>query len=243
MSMSKPNTYIDGRNLILMCRNDYFSELAESYVKDKWPGKVFVTKSESNKKPANFSKKVKNAIILSFRSYIILQEKELDECELAINFHPAPPRYPGVGGYNFAIYNEDCEYGVVAHHMTKKIDNGKIIKIQSFPIDDFQSIKTLKDKSNQVLLELFRETVDELIAAGNRKSLDTSWNSINVGWSGIAKTRAELNEFCTVTLETSHVEIQRKYRACYYPPSHSLILKSGEDTYAIFKQETDKRIQ
>ena len=45
----------------------------------------------------------------------------------AINFHPAPPKYPGIGGYNYAIWNEDKEYGVTVHEMAEDIDSGKCI--------------------------------------------------------------------------------------------------------------------
>ena len=36
----------------------------------------------------------------------------LKKAKNAINFHPAPPKYPGSGCYNFAIYNKDKKIGM-----------------------------------------------------------------------------------------------------------------------------------
>ena len=54
--------------------------------------------------------------------------------KLNINFHPSPPRYRGVGGFNLAILNSDKEFGVTAHLMTSKVDDGLIIDMKSFKI-------------------------------------------------------------------------------------------------------------
>jgi methionyl-tRNA formyltransferase len=73
--------------------------------------------------------------IVSFLSRWIVPEKVLKSAAMAsINFHPAPPEYPGVGCYNFALYNEDATYGVTCHHMAPKVDSGNIIDVMRFPL-------------------------------------------------------------------------------------------------------------
>ena len=52
----------------------------------------------------------------------------------SINFHPAPPKYRGRGGINYALYNEEKKFGVTVHLMDQKIDNGKIIAVKYFKI-------------------------------------------------------------------------------------------------------------
>ena len=50
--------------------------------------------------------------ILSFRSLLILPEKIINNAKIAaINFHPGPPKYRGVGCLNYAVYNNEKYYG------------------------------------------------------------------------------------------------------------------------------------
>ena len=68
--------------------------------------------------------------IFNFRSFLILNTKILKMAKIAsINFHPAPPKYRGRGGINYALYNEEKKFGVTVHLMDQKIDNGKIIRM------------------------------------------------------------------------------------------------------------------
>ena len=51
--------------------------------------------------------------IVCFRSLFVLPKRLIDKASIAaINFHPAPPEYPGSGCINFALYDEVNEYGV-----------------------------------------------------------------------------------------------------------------------------------
>ena len=62
-------------------------------------------------------------ILVSYLSPWIIPGKILDKTKLwNINFHPAPPEYPGIGCFNFAIYNREKSYGVTAHLMAEKVD-------------------------------------------------------------------------------------------------------------------------
>ena len=73
--------------------------------------------------------------LISYRNPLILDNKMLVLAKkLNINFHPSPPRYRGVGGYNLAILNSDRKFGATAHLMTNKIDDGLIIDLISFKI-------------------------------------------------------------------------------------------------------------
>ena len=66
---------------------------------------------------------------------MILDNKILNIAnKLNINFHPSPPRYRGVGGYNLAILNSDSKFGITAHLISKKIDDGLIIDLMTFKI-------------------------------------------------------------------------------------------------------------
>ena len=77
----------------------------------------------------------------------------------AVNFHSAPlPEYKGVFGFNFAIYNQETEYGVTAHKLSNKFDSGDIIEVDRFPIDSSKiTVKELVEKSERRLFELFKK--------------------------------------------------------------------------------------
>ena len=66
--------------------------------------------------------------IICFRSYFIIPKSLLDSAKVAaINFHPGSVEYPGSGCLNWALYDNAKIYGVTAHMMNEKIDNGVII--------------------------------------------------------------------------------------------------------------------
>ena len=49
---------------------------------------------------------------------------------MAINFHPGPPEYRGVGCVNYAFFDNVKSYGCTAHRINQKIDNGPIIDVK-----------------------------------------------------------------------------------------------------------------
>ena len=127
-----------------------------------------------------------------------------------MNFHPATPKYGGIGGYNFAIYNEDEEYGVLCHEMTKKIDTGKIIKVKRFPLNGNETVMELKEKSMKQLLELFHEIIDIIKKDG---ILPVS----NEKWSRKPYTREEFQQLCRLSHDMPREELLKRIRATYYP--------------------------
>jgi phosphoribosylglycinamide formyltransferase-1 len=101
--------------------------------------------------------------IIAFKADLILPRTTL-ECAKkgAINFHPSPPRYRGLGGYWWALHNGDKDYGVTAHHMDEQIDHGTIVKTDSFPILPKETEASLKERAAIHSLMLLRETLDAI---------------------------------------------------------------------------------
>ena len=89
---------------------------------------------------------------------------------MSINFHPGPPEYRGIGCVNFAVLNNEKIFGVTAHLINNKIDNGKILKVFYFKINKSQSLKFLLKKTHQFLLKLALETIDKLLNKKKFKS-------------------------------------------------------------------------
>jgi len=149
-------------------------------------------------------------MIISFLSPWIVPESWLEKAQTAINFHPAPPAYPGTGCYNFALYNEEKEYGVTCHHMLTKVDTGKIISVIKFSTDGCDSILTLKNKTMQYLINQFYEVWDFIISEKELPKSDEVW---------LRKpyTRKDLKELCRITLNMDEEEIKKRIKATTFP--------------------------
>ena len=52
-------------------------------------------------------------ILISYLSPWIVKKISLNQTKLYnLNFHPGPPKFPGIGCYNFALYERVKNYGV-----------------------------------------------------------------------------------------------------------------------------------
>ena len=134
----------------------------------KWSEKIYTTMKdnpnfstiyiESKGRNENFPEEVQlweGDYILCFRSLFILPKSILDKAKIAaINFHPGPPEYPGSGCINFALYEGVLEYGVTAHLMNEKVDNGSILQVNRFPILKKDDLVSLLQKTHQALWDL-----------------------------------------------------------------------------------------
>lgn len=148
--------------------------------------------------------------IISFLSPWKIPEMLLKKAKrAAINFHPGPPEYPGIGCYNFALYDQALEYGVTCHHMAPNVDSGKIIKVLRFPVMPTDGVALLKKRSMAHLLRLFREIMP-LIFKG--EDLPVSHER----WKKKPYTRKELDALCQITADMTEEEIRRRVRATFF---------------------------
>jgi len=127
-----------------------------------------------------------------------------------LNFHPGPPNYPGVGCYNFALYNEEKDYGVTVHLMDKIVDSGKIIGVKRFSILPSDTLYNLVLKSYVFLLTLFFETMDYIFKYD-------SLPKCNEEWTRKAYTRKELEELCKIIPNMSKQEVEKRIKATKFP--------------------------
>ncbi|MHB9024248.1 MAG: formyltransferase family protein [Armatimonadota bacterium] len=115
-------------------------------------------------------------LILSFKNDLVLSPDVLQKAKCAINFHPAPPKYRGVGGYYYAIANGDRQYGVTCHHMVERIDYGPIIQVAYFPLEHDGDVTSLKEKAGRQCLLLLQEILP-LLVTGQLPLTDEVWGS------------------------------------------------------------------
>lgn len=100
-------------------------------------------------------------IVFSFKNYMILPKKITDST-LCINFHPGPPEHPGSCSANWALFNQDSDFGVTAHFMNALVDNGLIFRVRRFPILPDDDLDSLLEKANVEVLMLFQEIVRDM---------------------------------------------------------------------------------
>lgn len=164
--------------------------------------------------------------ILCFRSLFILPKAVIDQANIAaVNFHPAPPEYPGSGCINFALYDNAHEYGVTAHLMNEKVDNGAILEVRRFPVSPSDDLPTVLAQTHSELLALCSDFANEISEKGEALIAEKMKASEHEKWNGKARLMKEMEALKTISPDVSEEELKRVIRATYiegYPPKIEL---------------------
>ena len=140
----------------------------------------------------------------------------------AINFHPGPPEYPGIGCTNFAIYNGEKEFGVTCHHMIAMVDSGSMVAVRRFPVFATDTVYSVTQRCYNEILHLFFELMSSILVG---KALPESTET----WKRKPYTRKQLNQLCELSADMDKAEIDRRVRATTY----------GNKVWAYMKEEGD----
>ena len=194
--------------ILLLDTNEYLGRLAEDYC-----GALFeimcVVRNQRNVKELShevFDTLNNNKIdyIFNFLSAVKVPVEVINSAKkFAINFHPAPPDYPGVGCASYALYDNAKEYGVTAHLMDETYDSGEILSVLKFPILNDDYCDTLFDRALQYTLMLFYNVLYELYTTGEI-------NPCGAKWLRKPSTRKEFEKFMTILPTDQEEEVQRK---------------------------------
>ena len=154
--------------------------------------------------------------ILSFKSDLILSAGDLERPKYgAINFHPAPPYYRGIGGYWHALQNHDISFGCTSHYMDEKIDHGAIIDVRMFDILHNTNLSKLYLQTARLCLEQFKQTTDFILNG-------TAPSPIKEKWKGRLYKSSELpSKYFDIIKSCNKVQFFGKERKLnIYPPSN-----------------------
>ena len=163
--------------------------------------------------------------VFSFLSPWIVPADVLEKSALSLNFHPGSCDYPGIGCYNFALYEEAKTFGPVCHQMLSTVDSGEVVKEILFPVLPQDTVETLKMRTMVAMLALFHDVLG-MIAAG--QPLPRSGRQ----WTRKAFTRKELNAVCEIIPDMNETEQNRRIRATTYPGYPGpYMLKNGQKTF------------
>ncbi len=136
------------------------------------------------------------------------------------NFHPGPPEYPGIGCFNFAIFNSEKQFGATAHIMELKVDTGKIIGVKRFSMTEEETVRTLSIKTYSALLSLYKDIISYVMDNNSLPHSDETW---------VRKPykRSELENLATIKINMSEDEIEKRIRATYYPEKPAPFIEIG----------------
>ncbi len=158
--------------------------------------------------------------LISFLSPWIIPKRVLDRCGTAINFHPGSVDYPGIGCYNFAIYDGAAEFGATCHHMLPKVDTGKVVLERRFPMFASDTVEILKLRTMVTMLSMFHD-IATLIADGKPLPIG------DTHWTREAYTRRQLNALTECDQSMTEAEIRRRVKASTYPGYPGAVMLAG----------------
>lgn len=144
---------------------------------------------------------------ISYLSRWIIPDKILKCTKIAaLNFHPAPPEYPGFAPNNFALYDDAKEFGVTCHHMAPKVDTGAIVAVKRFPMFQTDTIASLQERTYTSQLALFYEVMAHVLRGEPLPVSDDKWNPK-------ATTRKQFEQLNELTTDMSPGEVEKRIRA------------------------------
>lgn len=175
-------------------------------------------------------------ILISYLSPWIIPRAVLDTVPIAINFHPAPPEYPGIGCFNFALNDKVTEYGITCHHMAPVVDTGAIIAVSRFPVTNDESVLSLSIKSYAHMHMLCIQILDCL-------SQDLPLPQTSETWQRKPFKRTQLEELCRVSLDIPEEQLERVVNATTFPGMPGAYFEIDGRIYSIMRdRQREKKI-
>ncbi len=202
-------------------KDDHNSTIAGQFIATHFPGARIIYSSRHIPFPEELCDWNGDLIISYLAQWIIPGDLLKKARVAAINFHPGPPAYPGIGCTNFAIYNREKEFGITCHHMQAKVDSGNIIAVRKFPVFPADTVYTLTQRCYAEIIQLFYFIIGEILQ-GHELPLS------NESWLRKPFTRRQLNELCELTPDMDQAEIDLRLKATTY----------GERVWAYMREKT-----
>ena len=154
--------------------------------------------------------------LFHLKSYCILRQRLLDRVKIAsINFHPCHPKYPGAGGINWGLLNEDRETAITVHHMNNKVDNGKIIKVYMIPIFKNDSVASLLTRVHEKQLQSFYDIAGSITNYGPGVLLKMARESSIEEWGNHTGRMKEIDELEVIEHDIAKEDLEKLIRATH----------------------------
>jgi methionyl-tRNA formyltransferase len=197
------------RVLFIGKEGDSYSKTAADFVRLHFKESIIVFSKRTDPFPV-YLNEWDGDIILSYLAQWIIPDSLLQKAKkAAINFHPGPPDYPGIGCTNFAVYNKEKEFGITCHHMLAKVDSGSIIEVRRFPVFEGDTVYSITQRCYTEILHLFYKLISDLLTG---KPLPHGSET----WTRKPYTRKQLNELCELKPDMDKEEIDLRIKATTY---------------------------
>lgn len=137
-------------------------------------------------------------MLFSFGSGVIVPPDILNNLKVAVNFHAAPPTYPGRDPHHWAAYDQATEYGATAHWMTERVDAGPIIGAFIIAMKP-GGPEDYRKAGERTARALFEEIVPKFIAGDI------------LGWQGTKRSRRDLIAMCDLRNLPTYEAARRRF--------------------------------
>lgn len=206
-----PDQQVTIRSVLFVGKqNDPCGEQARAYLAQTFPEVTAVLGRRGDPLPSEVQD-WRGDMIVSYLSPWIIPSPVLKQASVAaINFHPGPPDYPGIGCTNFAIYREEKVFGVTCHHMDPTVDTGSIIAVRRFPLLPSDSVYSLTQRCYAEILALSYDIFGRL-------ALGQSLPESDEKWTRKPYRRSQLNALCRIEPDMDFSEVRRRVRATTFP--------------------------
>jgi len=124
------------------------------------------------------------------------------------NIHPGPPEFPGTHPECFAIWEEAKTYGVTAHEMTARVDEGPIIAVYRFDMPPRPDRPALCELAYVRALDVIA------VVARHCARSDDPMPPIDETWSTRKRTRIEFRAWRRPPEDAVPADLERLARAC-----------------------------
>jgi methionyl-tRNA formyltransferase len=150
--------------------------------------------------------------LISFANSVIVPESVLAQEGLtAINIHAASPKYPGRDPHHFAVFDGAAIYGATMHVMTRHVDAGPILDVETFAVDSAWPPVQLLQRANEAGFVLARRLFESIKRHGRPPAPN------GVQWGSHTYTRKEFLALGRIDPSMPAGEVARRLRAVAMP--------------------------
>jgi len=148
---------------------------------------------------------LERARLIAFTTSVVVPGAILSRLRFgAYNFHPGPPEYPGWAPAHFALYEQAATFGVTAHEMAEKVDEGAIVAVERFAIERGATVAALERAAYVRLARLFWTLARPLATSAAALPV------LQVRWNGLKNTRCRYAAICDIPLDISKEDLDRR---------------------------------
>lgn len=165
------------RVLFLAKKKPFAEDAAEIVKLNSFPTSEIIFGNINDPFPHHVLKEHFDYVISYISPWIVPKDILYSTKIVAINFHPGPPEYPGIGCTNFAIYNCEKEFGITVHHMEEKPDTGDIITVERFPIFNNDTVYSITQRSYAYIYMSFMKIYSLILSHKPLPKSEKRWKS------------------------------------------------------------------